>query len=155
SATTGSPALWANSGNDIYNVLSGNVGIGTTSPSQKLEVNGNIKIGGNGNGLIFPDGTVQTTASVGDNWGTQAAVTVSPLVGNGTSSNPIGLGAGTINGQVLTWNGSVWQAMPIIGDNWGSQIAQTSSRLSGDGTLANPLDIAQNNATQGQVLKWD
>ncbi len=43
----------------------GNVGIGTTAPSQKLEVNGNVKISGGGNGIIFPDATVQTTAGGG------------------------------------------------------------------------------------------
>ncbi|MDO7873822.1 glycine-rich protein [Hymenobacter sp. ASUV-10] len=44
----------------------GNVGIGTTStPSQKLEVLGNIKVTGTGNGLTFPDGTTQTTAAGG------------------------------------------------------------------------------------------
>ena len=43
----------------------GNVGIGTTNPTQKLEVLGNVKISGTGNGLTFPDGTTQTTAPVG------------------------------------------------------------------------------------------
>ncbi|MGR3176775.1 MAG: hypothetical protein ACUZ8E_01805 [Candidatus Anammoxibacter sp.] len=41
----------------------GNVGIGTTNPTEKLEVNGNIKITGTGNGIKFPDGTAQTTAA--------------------------------------------------------------------------------------------
>jgi hypothetical protein len=42
----------------------GNVGIGTTGPAEKLEVaGGNIKIGTPGSGVIFPDGTKQTTAS--------------------------------------------------------------------------------------------
>ena len=36
--------LWLESGNNIYNSNSGNVGIGTTSPTKKLEVNGNIKL---------------------------------------------------------------------------------------------------------------
>jgi len=42
----------------------GNVGLGTTTPSQKLEVAGNVKITGSGNGLLFPDGTVQKTKPV-------------------------------------------------------------------------------------------
>lgn len=41
------------------------VGIGTVTPAQKLDVVGNVKITGAGNGLIFPDGTKQTTAGAG------------------------------------------------------------------------------------------
>ena len=42
----------------------GNIGIGTAKiPAEKLVVNGNIKIAVSGNGIIFPDETVQTTAS--------------------------------------------------------------------------------------------
>jgi hypothetical protein len=42
----------------------GNVGIGTTTPGQKLEVLGNLKVSGTAgtDGIIFPDGTKQTTA---------------------------------------------------------------------------------------------
>lgn len=42
-----------------------NVGIGTTAPTQRLEVKGNVKISGAGSGLIFPDGTTQSSASSG------------------------------------------------------------------------------------------
>jgi hypothetical protein len=41
----------------------GKVGIGTTGPGEKLAVAGNIEVSGDGNGIKFPDGTVQTTAS--------------------------------------------------------------------------------------------
>jgi hypothetical protein len=40
----------------------GNVGIGTTGPSAKLNVVGSVKIDGSGNGITFPDGTIQTSA---------------------------------------------------------------------------------------------
>ncbi|MBI2207973.1 FG-GAP repeat protein, partial [Candidatus Woesearchaeota archaeon] len=39
-------AQWVVSGNDIYNKNSGNVGIGTTSPNEKLVVIGNVNISG-------------------------------------------------------------------------------------------------------------
>lgn len=42
-----------------------NVAIGLNSATQKLDVQGNIKITGGGNGLIFPDGTKQVTAGGG------------------------------------------------------------------------------------------
>jgi hypothetical protein len=42
----------------------GNVGIGNTNPAQKLDVSGIVQISGSGNGLKFPDGTLQTTAAV-------------------------------------------------------------------------------------------
>jgi hypothetical protein len=43
----------------------GKVGIGTLSPTQRLEVAGNLKVSGIGNGIVFPDGTTQTTAATG------------------------------------------------------------------------------------------
>ena len=45
-------------------LANGNVGVGTVSPAQKLEVAGNVKVTGTPgtNGVIFPDSTTQTTA---------------------------------------------------------------------------------------------
>jgi hypothetical protein len=43
----------------------GNVGVGTSAPVQKLEVAGNIKVSGAGNGIVFADGSVMTTAATG------------------------------------------------------------------------------------------
>lgn len=41
--TTDISAQWATSGSDIYNNNSGNIGIGLSSPIEKLHINGNIK----------------------------------------------------------------------------------------------------------------
>jgi hypothetical protein len=56
---------WVIFADTMYSGISGNVGIGTTSPSEKLEVTGNVKVSGTGNGIIFPDATKQTTAITG------------------------------------------------------------------------------------------
>ncbi|WPU63777.1 autotransporter outer membrane beta-barrel domain-containing protein [Peredibacter starrii] len=54
---------WVTSGSNIYSGVSGNVGIGNTSPSYKLSVAGTIE--SSSGGFRFPDGTTQTTAAVG------------------------------------------------------------------------------------------
>ncbi|WP_213807875.1 hypothetical protein [Granulicella sp. dw_53] len=44
----------------------GNVGVGTTAPGAKLEVNGNLKLtSGSGASMTFSDGTIQNTAWTG------------------------------------------------------------------------------------------
>lgn len=42
-----------------------------------------------------------------------------------------------------------------VGDNWGDQSVVTDDTLTGNGTLAAPLQIAQQGASNGQVLKWN
>lgn len=50
-------------GSEVVRITAaGNVGIGTSTPNAKLDVNGNIFISGSGNGIKFPDGTTLTTA---------------------------------------------------------------------------------------------
>src|SRR6185369_15319950 len=41
------------------------MGIGTASPRQRLELNGNLYLSAPGSGIIFPDGSVQTTSAQG------------------------------------------------------------------------------------------
>ena len=78
----------------------GNVGIGlgaTVAPSERLEVSGNVKISGTPgtDGLIFPDGSKQTTATMGEGSGFSLPYTGSGSVNTGlftltnTNTNPL------------------------------------------------------------------
>lgn len=64
----------------------GKVGIGTTSPSTTLTVNGLIRT--MSGGVEFPDGTTQSTAA---HSGLSAVSHDTTLVGNGTSSSKLGV----------------------------------------------------------------
>ncbi|MCS7035195.1 MAG: tail fiber domain-containing protein, partial [Saprospiraceae bacterium] len=97
-----------------------------------------------------------------DSWGTQTAQTDATLAGNGTSAQPLKIAQqGASAGQVLKWNGSTWLpandevATPGGGDNWGTQTVVSDNTLDGNGTTIAPLRIAQQGATNGQVLKWN
>ena len=72
-----------------YTILDGNVGVGTTSPGQKLTVAGTIEA--TSGGIKFPDGTVQATSAVG---GTNNSISTGfpdAILCNysGSSTNPI------------------------------------------------------------------
>jgi hypothetical protein len=74
---------------DVFNVTtSGNVGIATTTPGAKLEVNGNVKLtSGSGASITFADGTVQSTAYTGVTCGGDYAESVD-VAGTRTSYEP-------------------------------------------------------------------
>jgi len=61
--STGSYGIYAAGGNNYFG---GNIGIGTTAPSQRLEVSGSIKLSaGSAGTIVFSDGTTQSTAWTG------------------------------------------------------------------------------------------
>src|SRR5713101_196570 len=78
------PMVFGTNGSERARIdASGNVGIGTTTPGYKLDVAGRIR--SSADGFMFPDGTVQLTASPG---GTITGVTAGAgLTGGGTSGS--------------------------------------------------------------------
>ena len=109
---------------------SGNVGIGTSAaPSQKLEVaGGSLKISTAGQGLIFPDGSTQTTAAAPAT-GSASYVqnTTSPQAGssfNVSGSGVVGtsllVGAGSVPTATLDVRGSQALAYTTTGSTAGT-----------------------------------
>ena len=98
-ASGGGTNYWTSSGGNIYNNTGTNVGIGQSSPGQKLDVNGTAKMT---NAIISQNMTVSTGGS-GDlsDWdsGTTPEVFVT---GNGTTGTQIGFNVAS--GPILFGN---------------------------------------------------
>jgi hypothetical protein len=63
-----------------------------------------------------------------------------------------------LNGSQLSLSkggGTVTLPSSTAPDNWGTQFVISDATLAGQGTTASPLRIAQQIATNGQVLKWN
>ncbi len=95
-------AQWTTSSNDIYNSNSGNVGIGTSSPLYKLDVNGTARIGtmvlaGGATGRIAIGGTVSgnNRISIGENsTASQSAIAIGTNVIADLNSVSVGINGG-------------------------------------------------------------
>jgi hypothetical protein len=139
---------WSNLPHMFSNVT-GNVGIGTTTPTEKLDVDGNIAVSGTVDGRdISADGTkLDTVYGWGDHSATGYLTSESDPVFTASAANGITLA------DIINWNTAF---------GWGDHAIQNylktvaiSARLSGDGTSGLPLDLAQQGALDGQVMTWD
>jgi uncharacterized protein (TIGR02145 family) len=75
----------ANNADNISNVNTGNVGIGTNTPSAKLDVNGNVKIGGNL--MTGENASASGFASTAIGTNTTASGSKSIALGNGNTAS--------------------------------------------------------------------
>ncbi len=107
----------------------GQMGLGTATPSEKLDVvNGNVKISTTGNGLIFPDGTTQTTAALTSNFIQNTTTTQT-----GASFN-VG-GSGTVGGLLTAGTSSVTGNSTVGGNSTVSGTQTISSNAYVNGSL--------------------
>ncbi len=164
---TGTTWAPANESGGSFNVLPGTGIDVTTSGSTFIVINSGD--------TDASDDLLKTTQAGGDLTGTfdaliikTGAVTSPKIANNAVTTNAVANGAitavklnsmGATLNQILKWNGTVWapanESGGGAGDNWGAQTAATGASLTGDGTALNPLELAKQNATNGQVLKWN
>jgi len=101
----------------------GYVGIGNAGPTERLDINGGIKLGAAASvqdGVISYNGSDFIGRVSGNFQSLTQSQTNATISGNGQSSSPLGIAQqGATSGQVLKWNG--WQWLPA-NDNGGSSI---------------------------------
>lgn len=129
-ALSSSTNYWTSSGGNIYNNTGTNVGIGTTTPGDKLEVNGNIRLTGTGTLLAAPSTS-----------GSAYSVTVKA----GDPYVPVGGSGGSVN--ITATNN-----MPSSGSGYGNLGPSGNINLtsgSGYNTAGGNINI-----TAGQTSCW-
>jgi hypothetical protein len=143
--------VWTTSGNDIYNSNSGNVYIGATSGSEKLEVTGNVKILSGNLQVDELQGTLGSSTKIDLNPGGGNIDLVVPNSAGGISPN-VDINfktASTIRMNLNSIDGLVFHENFIFKNTTGS----TYFPLSFNGAVANSLNVGTDllNVSSGNV----
>lgn len=102
---------------------SGNLGLGTGAPSERLEVAGNIKLTGADSGIKFSDGTVMTTASGG---GSMTGTSIVSAINDPATSGLIG--ENRLSPNVARLNGAnIWSGANLFGAGLSANGAQVTN----------------------------
>ncbi|MEI9944971.1 MAG: hypothetical protein WDN26_12240 [Chitinophagaceae bacterium] len=121
---------WRNSASTVLSVVDkvGNIGIGNTTPTEKLDVTGNIKF----SGALMPNNNAGTSGYVLRSNGVGAPPAWVSLGVNDLSDASI---TSPINGQVLQYNGTNWVNAnnPSLSS---SRLINTTAPLTGGGDLS-------------------
>lgn len=160
---TGSLLFQTNRNNRIAILPNGNVGVGTTSPNYLLDVAGQIH--SSTGGIIFPDGSAQTTAynpngnmTINGNIGIGVADPINALSVKGYSQSTQAGIATFINGTNGAYTAFNSAGSSSIVPTWndGSQILEFVPYSSGNGIIGtftgNLLFQTNNRTTQMSVL---
>lgn len=139
-STTLANGNWTTSGTDQYAALSGNVGIGTTSPGNKLSVSGNADITGNvGIGVSVPGNKLSVSGNVNfsGNLGLGIASPSNKLEVVGTTKTTnLQITNGATDGYLLksdaSGNASWVNSTTLANSNWTTSGTNQYSALSGN-----------------------
>ncbi len=123
---------------------SGNVGIGTTSPSWKLSVNGEMSATdlhfGGGDQLLYDSGSGQTTIRTGTG-GSDAYYTFTPsgqfqsVNGGGYFNGSVGIGTTAPSTNLMVYSSSGAGVAEIIGDGAASSVRSTAYQSATQGAF--------------------
>ena len=140
-ATTG-PLLLTVSGSERMRITSaGNVGIGTTNPTQKLSVSGNLSLTDSNNTILF----LTNIATNGQNWNFQSYLDGNLYIGISGVANYLNIIAGT---GAATFSSSV-TASSII------KLGGTSTQyLMADGSVSTLTNPVTGTGTTNYLPKW-
>ncbi len=110
---------WAVSGNDMYAMPSGNVGVGTTGPTAKLDINGQMRIRGGspGGGKVLTSdaaGLASWQTPTGGSGGPDGDWTVSGNNMYSTPSGNVGIGTTSPEGKLHVLGTFTWSEPELI-----------------------------------------